>query len=74
MSARSNAILKEALALGELERARLADQLLASVDKPDPSIDALWIEECDRRSEMIQTGKMELFDSEDVLRELEQEN
>ncbi len=45
----------EVLSLPEEERARLADSLLASLDR-DPEWDAAWAEECDRREEQIASG------------------
>ncbi|MFP4310297.1 MAG: addiction module protein [Desulfococcaceae bacterium] len=41
-------ILKEAAALGPAEKARLIDQLISSLDRPDAEIDRLWAEDPER--------------------------
>lgn len=53
-------ILIAALALPAEARAKLADQLLESLDGPDQKrIDALWAEEAERRLREIEEGKVE---------------
>jgi len=51
------ALRREALALPDPERADLATELLASLDKPatdDPeTVNALWSEELDRRAKRV---------------------
>ena len=42
------------------ERAELIDDLLASLDEPDPRIDALWTEEAERRLALSTAGKCRL--------------
>ena len=53
----TEALLREALALPEPERADLAAELLASLDEPaddDPeTVSALWSEELDRRARRV---------------------
>jgi Putative addiction module component len=54
---RTEALIREALALPEPERADLAAELLASLDEPaddDPeTVSALWSEELDRRARRV---------------------
>ncbi len=43
-------IIMEALKLKADERSEIVDQLLQSLDKPDPDIDRVWGEEAVRRA------------------------
>jgi len=52
------------------ERAALIDDLLASLDAPDPRIDALWAEEAERRLAAVESGEMPARDAADVLADL----
>jgi len=52
------------------ERAALIDDLLASLDAPDPRIDALWAEEAERRLAAVESGEMPARDAEEVLADL----
>ena len=52
------------------ERAALIDDLLASLDAPDPQIDALWAEEAERRLAAVESGEMPARDAEEVLADL----
>jgi putative addiction module component (TIGR02574 family) len=50
MSANSEQILKDALALPPQERAELVEQLLATFQSPpDPRLDELWAREAESR-------------------------
>jgi putative addiction module component (TIGR02574 family) len=68
----SNAEIREAaLKLSSEERARLAEELLSSLDAPDQAaIDAAWAEEAERRIDALDAGKPTI-PAEDVFRELE---
>ncbi len=58
MSARLDELLKEALRLTVEERARLAAELLASVDgEPDADADAAWATEIERRARRALAGE-----------------
>lgn len=64
-------ILRKALALPAETRAMLADRLLESLDGPDQKrIDALWVEEAERRMLKIDEGKIETIDGELVMERL----
>ena len=56
--------------LSASERAALIDDLLASLDAPDPRIDALWAEEAERRLAAVDSGEMPARDAEEVLADL----
>lgn len=58
-------ILSAALSLPPVERAMLADHVLASLDGPNQKeIDAAWAEEAERRSREIDEGTVDLIDGE----------
>jgi len=61
------ALEREALKLPAEDRARLAQELLDSLDEfPPQEIDRLWLEEAGRRAAQIDAGEVELVSAEDV--------
>jgi putative addiction module component (TIGR02574 family) len=60
-------ILKEAAALSPSEKARLIDQLIFSLDRPDAEIDRLWAEEAESRLEAYEKRKLKAVPLEKVL-------
>jgi len=60
-------ILKEAIQLDPNEKAKLVDQLITSLDKPDKEIDKLWAEEAESRLEAYQQGNLKAVSLEEVL-------
>ena len=60
----------EARRLPLAERAELIDDLLASLDGPDPRIDALWVEEAERRLRLVDSGEMPVYDAAEIIAEL----
>jgi putative addiction module component (TIGR02574 family) len=64
-------VRKDALALPLIERAALAEELLSSLDRPDPQIDALWAQEAGERLTAFEAGEMEVIPAEEVFAELE---
>ncbi len=61
-----NMIIDQALVLNPIERANISEKLLFSLDKPDPTIDALWGKEADSRIEKYKKNKMESISSKEV--------
>jgi putative addiction module component (TIGR02574 family) len=59
-------LLEDALALPATERATLADELLASLDRPDPRIDALWAREAEHRLAEFEAGRMRAIPADEV--------
>lgn len=53
--------------LDPAERFALVDDILHTLDKPDPEIDQLWIEEAERRLAAYRRGEVEGIPAEDVL-------
>jgi putative addiction module component (TIGR02574 family) len=67
MSTKTREILNQALALSPVEKAKLVDFLLSSLDKPDEEIDSLWREEVEKRLEAYQSGKLTSVSLQHVL-------
>jgi len=56
------------MALPESERARLAQKLLASLDR-DPEVEEAWAEEVQKRVEQFRSGEVEAIPGEKVIEE-----
>ena len=58
---------ERAKSLSEQDRARLAEELLASLDQgPDLELDAAWNHEIQRRVAEVESGTVTLVSAEDV--------
>jgi len=67
MKAGTDALLEAALALTAEDRARLAVELIASLDgEPDEGVEAAWDAEVARRIEQAERGEAELTDWDTV--------
>jgi putative addiction module component (TIGR02574 family) len=60
-------LLEQALKLDPVERLELVDRVLHSLDRPDPVIDRIWIEEAERRLAAYRAGKVRGIPAEDVV-------
>jgi putative addiction module component (TIGR02574 family) len=60
-------LLAFALKLAPEERFALVDEILRTLDKPDPEIDRLWIEEAERRLAAYRRGEVKGIPAADVL-------
>ena len=60
-------ILKQAISLRPSEQAKLVDQLITILDKPDPELDKLWAEEAESRLGAFKNGKLKSVSLEEVL-------
>ncbi len=60
-------LLEQALKLDPAERLELVDRVLHSLDRPDPVIDRIWIEEAERRLAAYRAGKVRGIPAEDVV-------
>jgi putative addiction module component (TIGR02574 family) len=67
MNARSKSIAKEAGDLPAVDRIRLIEFLLTSLDRPDPDIDRIWADEGERRLDAYLRGDAKARDAKDVL-------
>ena len=61
-----NDIIQEALRLPATARFQIVDQLMQSLDKPDPEIDRIWGEEAVRRLASFDAGRSKTFSPEEV--------
>ncbi|MEK8051342.1 addiction module protein [Ideonella sp. DXS22W] len=57
----------QAKALPAEDRARLAEELLASLDPQDSAVDAAWDEELRRRIDEVERGTVELIPGDQAL-------
>jgi putative addiction module component (TIGR02574 family) len=64
----AKSIIDQALDLSPIERLQVAEQLLCSLDQPDPSIDQFWAEECESRRDAYNRGELTASDAMDVIR------
>ncbi len=67
MSQETKQILDLVLRLPAIEKARLIDHLLSSLDKPDEAIDALWRQEIADRIKAYQAGNLRTISLEQIL-------
>lgn len=66
MGTNAEKVLKEALNLPATERAAVAEELLSSLDKPDPEIDRVWAQEAEARIDAAGRGEVKTVSEEDV--------
>jgi hypothetical protein len=55
-------VLEEAMALEPADKARIAHELIQSLEQTDPDAEALWRDEIRRRIDEIEAGTAELED------------
>lgn len=60
-------LLEQALKLDPSERLELVDGVLHSLDRPDPAIDRVWVEEAERRLAAYRAGKVRGIAAEDIV-------
>ncbi len=62
-------LVEESLKLKPLDKFRLANIILESVDVGQPDIDKMWGEEAERRLVAVQQGALKTIDLDDFIRE-----
>ena len=67
MSMETQEILNRVLELPAADKARIADELRASLDQPDEVIDALWKKEVEDRIAAYRSGALKSVPLEEVL-------
>ena len=67
MSTDTQEILDRALELPAADKARIANELLASLEQPDEAIDALWRKEVEDRIAAYKAGTLKSVTLEEVL-------
>lgn len=70
MTEAAKKIFREAMTLPTLERASLIEELLSSMDRPDPEIDKLWIKEAEDRLVAYRRGDLEAYPADKIFTEL----
>lgn len=70
MAASAKAVLDQALKLPPNDRAALVENLILSLDKPDPYLDAQWLKEAEDRLAAYRSGELVAVDAEQVFAEL----
>jgi putative addiction module component (TIGR02574 family) len=70
MSITTEILLRQAIQLPVNDRAALIEGLIVSLDKPDPSMDALWLKEAESRLDAYHLGEIDAIDAEQVFTEL----
>jgi hypothetical protein len=70
MNEKVKALSQEARKLSPAERAELIDELIASLDRPDAALDALWAREAEERLAAHDRGEMVVHEISDVVAKL----
>lgn len=52
------------------QRAKIADQILQTLNTPDPDIEKAWTKEAQRRLKEFEKGEVEAIPGEQVMKEL----
>ncbi len=60
-------LIDSALKLSPTERFELIDELLHSLDRPDPELDRIWIEEAEHRLAAYRSGQVKGIPAQDVI-------
>lgn len=66
-------LIDQALELPSAERAIVVEQLLLSLDRPDPEIDAVWVTETEERIDAYEQGTIEVASVGEVFGKYDQE-
>ena len=59
-------LAKRALGLRPIERIRLVEAILYSLDKSDPDIEKSWVAESEARYEAYRRGELESYDWDEI--------
>lgn len=70
MSQSAKTILHQALEFPSNDRAALVEGLIASLDRPDPALDAIWLKEAEDRLAAYRSGELDAIDAERVFADL----
>ncbi len=64
-------LAKKAIELRPVERIRLVEAILYSLDKPDPEIEKGWIKEAEARYKAYKRGELKTIDWDDIKKRYE---
>ena len=70
MTQSAKVILHQALELPSNDRAALVEGLIASLDKPDPALDVVWLKEAEDRLAAYRADELGAIDAERVFADL----
>lgn len=59
-------LAKKAMELRPVERVRLVEAILYSLDKPDPDIEKSWVAESEARYEAYKRGELKAYDWDQI--------
>jgi len=71
MSARSEQVLAEALALPPRERAQVAEKLLSSFELSSQQNDELWAQEAESRIDAFERGEIKAVSAKEVFEKID---
>lgn len=66
---RTEEIIEQAIKLKPAERFDVVEQILHSLDHPNPEIDRIWQEEAEKRLAAYRAGKIKGIPAEDIFGE-----
>ena len=66
-----NKLAKKAIGLQPIERIRLVEAILYSLDKPNPDIEQSWIAESEARYEAYNRGELSAIDWDEIKKRYE---
>ena len=72
MTEHAQKLLHQAINLPAIERVALIEGLVESLDKPDPALDAMWLEEARSRIAAYHAGELDAVDADEVFADLGQ--
>ena len=68
MRSTAQKLQRQVESLPDVGKLHLIDSLLTELDKPDPTIDAIWAEEAQRRWKAYKRGKIRAIPYKEVMR------
>lgn len=66
-----HSVKKEAMSLSPLEKVKLLDSIIESLNKPNPDIEKFWVEESEKRYKAYKAGKIKAIPAEEVFKKYE---
>ena len=67
MTTKTEKLAAEIQDLTDVEKLRLADEILSDLDKPDPEIDRIWAEEACKRWTVYKAGHIPSVSFQEVM-------
>jgi len=64
-------LTEKAVHLKPIDRIKLVEAILRSLDKPDPEIEAMWVKEAEARYEAYKRGELKAVDWEEIKKRYE---